>query len=160
MQLPPKEVLLRQSFHEIGNYFAELFSKKTQSGQVPICVEDSQFTKFYFVPCNEWGYPLRPYIDFLEMETPLAWVKEGEELDFATATYNKTTLTIDRPILSQQFNFDYRPIVFMWNGRILNKKVVPIEQLNVAELMKLAQESIKLREGLIIDEAMKNKLFI
>jgi len=42
----------------------------------------------------------------------------------------------------------------------MSRKKVPIEKLDVKFLMKLAQEAIKSREGLIIDEAISNRLYL
>lgn len=163
MQRVPKEVLIRHSIAEIARFFGDLYGKKRESGLVPVCTDDKNFLKFYFVPCDENGYPKIRYIDFMEMDTPKYMaVQEGSSLDFSSATFRKTTLCIESPLLSQQYyleSYPY-PTVFMWNGKILNTETIPIERLNVKELMRLAQETVKLREGLIIDEAAKNKLFI
>lgn len=156
-------MLVRHSIGEIARFFGEMYGKRREAGLVPICIDDKQFMKFYFIPCDENGYPKMHYIDFMEMDTPrLAAVAEGSQVDFSTATFHKTSVYIRAPLISQQYYIDASPYptVFMWEGKIMNKETIPIEKLNVSELMKLAQETIKLREGLIIDEVAKSKLFI
>lgn len=163
MDRVPREVLRRHSIKEIGNFFGELLEKRMASGLVPVCIDSKGFLKFYFMPCDSNGYPKTPYMDFVEMDTPrYASVTEGEPPDFSTATFHKTSIYIRGPLISQQYYLESTPYptVFMWDGEVMNRETIPIERLNVSELMKLAQETIRLREGLIIDEAIRNKLFI
>jgi hypothetical protein len=48
--------------------------------------------------------------------------------------------------------------VFLWEAEIMDSKKIPIEKLNVQELMLLAQTAIKNREGIILNVTMDNKL--
>ena len=48
--------------------------------------------------------------------------------------------------------------VCMWSGRIMMGERMNVEDLDIQYLMKLAQEAIISREGIIIDEAINNKL--
>ena len=59
----------------------------------------------------------------------------------------------------QRYDWQEPPVVFMWSGKRMGTDLVPIEKLNISELMRVAQAAIKNREGLVIDDALKNKIY-
>lgn len=157
----PEDYIVRYGTKEAGYYFAELFMQKRAEGKVAVLIDDFT-TSFFFIECDKHGYPKRRYTDFLTyMAYPKlsAW-EENSSPVMDTSTVLKKTIEVESPLISYNFRptFYPTPYVFMWQGRILDKAEVPIESLDVSKLLRLAQEAVQKREGLIIDEVLKNKL--
>lgn len=156
----PLEVIIRHSSHKIGDYFAEKVFEERKSGKVAILVED--FTNsLYFMPCDIHGYPNFHMFNYMTYESLDLTVANTNEYtsDAISKTVEEVSIYIEYPMLTQRYNWEDKPYVFMWKGRIMNKKKIPLEKLNISELMKLAQKAVANREGLIIDEAIKNKIY-
>jgi len=146
MQDIPEEYIIRMGIRQAGEHFAELFMEKWAERRVPVLIEDFT-TSFYFIECDKYGYPMRKYTDYLSV------VDE--------TTVLKKTIEVEKPLIllrTSELDFMQRPRVFMWQGRIYDKAEVPIENLDVKKLLRLAQKAVQKREGLIIDEVLKNKL--
>lgn len=155
----PKEVIYRYAFRQAAEYFAEKLENKRKSGYVAVLVEGAYET-MYFMPCDERGYP--DNYRLMTLELPALSVKnfsDFEKPNFEMMTCYQVEIRVERPMLSQSFGPSGYPHVFMWSGRRMGEDRVPIEKLNVKELMIAAQNAVKSREGLVIDEALKNKIY-
>lgn len=156
----PLEVIIRHACRNIGDYFAEQAEKERKNGKVAILVED--FTNsIYYMPCDKYGYPNFHTFNFMTYASLGATVlNQGQYTqNSVSSSVEEVSIMIERPMLSQRYDWTDKPYVFMWSGRKISSRKIPLEKLNVSELMKLAQESIKNREGLVIDEALKNKIY-
>lgn len=155
----PLEVLIRHASKEIGNFFADKVEEERRNGKVAILVED--FTNsLYFMKCDRHGYPDYHHFNYMTFDSiSLMAINDGSIPKTSTMTVEETSIMIEKPMLSQRYDYMDKPYVFMWFGRKMSKQKIPLEKLNVSELMKIAQEVIKNREGLVIDEAMKNKIY-
>lgn len=155
----PVEVIYRHAFRKTAEYFAGKIEQKRREGFVAVLVEDF-WDSLYFMPCNELGYPRDYYLETLELpKISASWLTEGEIPIDKSITFNKITIRVDKPLISQRYDFQDYPYIFMWEGRRMGTDILPIDQLNVRELMRVAQLAVKNREGLIIDEALKNKIY-
>lgn len=156
----PLEIIIRHASREVGNYFAEQVERERKIGKVAVLVED--FTNsLYFMPCDEYGYPNYHHFNYMTFDSLnlMAIQAEGIMPTTASMTVREVSIMIERPMLTQRMDWKEKPYVFMWSGRKMNTREIPLEKLNVSELMKLAQKAIRDREGLVIDEAMKNKIY-
>lgn len=159
MDRVPLEVIVRHASKEVGNYFAEKVEKERKLGKVAILVED--FTNsLYFMPCDKYGYPDMHNFKYMTFDSlSLQVLNEGQIPNQSTMSVEEVSILIEYPMLSQRYDWQDKPYVFLWWGRKMSKSKIPLEKLNVSELMKIAQKVVKDREGLIIDEAFKNKVF-
>lgn len=154
----PREVIFRHAFHKVAKYFAEKVEAKRRSGYVAVLVEEAWDT-LYFMPCDEYGYPQRSELRALEVPSLMAYSSFDAEIATETITCYEVSIIAERPLLSQRYDVDRYPYVFLWSGRKMGKEMIPVEKLNVQELMKLAQMAVIKREGLVIDEALNNKIY-
>lgn len=155
----PVEVIYRYAFNKTAEYFAGRLEQKRREGFVAVLVEDF-WDSLYFMPCNKLGYPRSYYLETLELpKISTAWLTEGEIPIDTSITFSKITIQVEKPLISQRFDFEDYPYIFMWSGKRMGTERLPIDKLNVQELMRVAQLAIKNREGLIIDEALKNKIY-
>lgn len=155
----PLEMVIRHASKEVGNFFADKVEEERRNGKVAILVED--FTNsLYFMKCDKYGYPDMHHFNYMTFDSvSLATLNDGAIPNTASMTVEEVSIMIDKPMLSQRYDWQDKPYVFLWFGRKMSRSKIPLEKLNVSDLMKIAQESIKNREGLIIDEAMKNKIY-
>lgn len=156
----PLEVIIRHASDEVGRYFAEQVERERKNGRVAVLVED--FTNsLFFMPCNEQGYPNYHQFNFMTYDSlSVTVMNEGVYTPSdVSRTVEEVSVMIDKPLLAERFDWQLPPYVFLWRGRKTSSKKIPLEKLNVSELMKLAQEVVKSREGLVIDEAMRNKIY-
>jgi hypothetical protein len=158
MDRVPLEVIIRHACHKIGDYFAEQAEKERKNGKVAILVEDFTNSLFY-MPCDEHGYPNFHHFNYMTFDSLSMIAIQNQEMPSTPMTIKEVSIMIDRPMLTQRMDWQERPYVFMWSGKKMTTREIPLEKLNVSELMKLAQEVVKSREGLVIDEAMKNKIY-
>lgn len=159
MDRVPLEVVTRHASKEVGNYFADKVYEERKNGKVAILVED--FTNsLYFMPCNIHGYPEFHHFNYMTFDSlSLQSISDGKVPLQTTMTVEEVSIMIERPMLSQRFDWQDKPYVFLWWGRKMSSRKIPLEKLNVSELLKIAQEAVKSREGLVIDEALKNKIY-
>jgi hypothetical protein len=112
------------------------------------------------MPCDVQGYPNYHYFNYMTFDSlSLQALNIGQLPPTTTMTVKEVSIMIEKPMLSQRFDWQERPYVFMWFGRKMSSKDIPLEKLNVSELMKLAQKAVIDREGLVIDEVLKNKIY-
>lgn len=154
----PKEVIFRHAYKTAADYFAGKIEERRKAGFVPVFVEDTYET-LYYMPCNERGYPNYGQMRFLELPRLSAFLVESDISKVAPMTVQEVTIVVDSPMLTQRYDWHEPPVVFMWKGKRMGMDVVPIEKLNVSELMRVAQVAIQNREGLVIDDALKNKIY-
>jgi len=159
-----KDVLRQLAISEVSRFFSEKLVSCWKENMVPVYVEDFLLS-FYFFPCNEKGYPDCDYYRFADVGgfSFNTIANEYEPPTEATITVEEVTVLIDRPIVYERFapwNTKGKSQIFLWGGRKVDKQIVPIEQLNVKNLMQMAQRAIQKREGIILDEANKNKLYL
>lgn len=154
----PAEAIYRHAFQEAARYFAGKIEEKRRNGFVAVLVEDF-YESLFFLPCNENGYPDYYQLKALELPRLEAFLVESDIPLTTTVTAYETTIIIEKPMLSYRYDYNDYPVVFMWSGKKIDKQSIPIEKLNVSELLRVAQTAIKNREGLIIDEALKNKIY-
>lgn len=160
MQRIPLEVIVRHSARKVGDYIAERVEDERKNGKVAVLVED--FThSFYFMPCDDHGYPDFHTFNYLTFDSiSLSTLGAGEAITVPRSmTVEEMSVMIERPMLTQRYDWQGRPYVFLWSGRIMSKRKIPLERLNVTALMKLAQAAIRNREGLVIDDALRNKVY-
>lgn len=155
----PLEVLVRHASHEVGKFFAEKVEKKRAEGYVAVLVSD--FTdNLYFMKCDKNGYPNAHMFNYMTFDSlSLTAISMNSVPSMSTMSVEEVSICIEKPLLTGRYDYRERPAVFLWEGRQMSKHKIPLEKLNVSELMKLAQQVIKDREGLVIDEALKNKIY-
>lgn len=155
----PREVIFRHAFIIAAKYFAERFEEERRNGRVPVLVKE-MYDSLYFLPCNERGYPNQFMVKSIELPRLSAFLTIG---DIATVpvsiTAHEVTIMIDKPLLTQSYDYNQPPIVFLWEGKRMGTERIPMEKLNVSELMRVAQVAVEKREGLVIDDALRNKLY-
>ncbi len=156
----PLEVITRHACHQIGDFFADQAFEQRKGGKVAILVEDFTNSLFY-MHCNERGYPDYHHFNYMQFDSLSlhAVMNEGAIPNMTPMTVEEVSIMIERPMLTQRYDWNMEPVVFMWSGRKMSSRKIPLEKLNVSELMKLAQKAIRDREGLVIDEALKNKIY-
>lgn len=160
MDRVPLEVIIRHASQEVGRYFADQVERERKNGRVAVLVED--FTNsLFFMPCNKEGYPNFLQFNYMTYDSlSVTVMNQGLYIPSAVSqTVEEVSIMIDKPLLTQRFDLNEPPYIFMWKGKKMSSRKIPLEKLNVSELMKLAQEVIKSREGLVIDEALKNKIY-
>lgn len=153
-------MLIRHASREIGNFFAEQAERERKNGKVAILVED--FTNsLYYMPCDEYGYPNFHSFNFMTYDSLAVTVMNQGEYTSSpvTRTVKEVSIMIEKPMITQRYDWRERPFVFMWSGRKMGSRDIPLEKLNVSELQKFAQKAIENREGLVVDEALKNKIY-
>jgi len=153
---------IEKGIHRVGDYFADLIRKKRTENKVAVMVEDFM-TSWFFVEADKNGYPTRRITDFISfIDNPIrSLLDEGADPVADMQSVQKRSLKIVKPLIYYICEYDFpvrRENVFLWEGEIVDTRDVPIEQLDIKQLMKLAQKAIKNREGLIIDEVLKNRL--
>lgn len=155
----PLEVLVRHASREVGNFFAEKVEKKRAEGYVAVLVSD--FTdNLYFLRCDKNGYPDTYRFNYMTFDSISVATLAADSLpSVSSMTVDEVSICLEKPLLTGRYDYRERPAVFLWEGRQISKKKIPLEKLNVSELMKLAQQVIKDREGLVIDEAFRNKIY-
>lgn len=158
MERVPLEVVIRHACRSIGDYFAEQAENERKNGKVAVLVED--FTNsMYYMPCDTHGYPNFHTFNYMTYDSLSITVLNEGAYTPISQTVEEVSIMIERPMLSQRFDWQDKPYVFMWSGRKMGSRKIPLEKLNVSELMRLAQRAIANREGLVIDEAIKNKIY-
>lgn len=155
----PLEVLVRHASHEVGKYFAEKVELKRKEGYVAVILED--FThSLYFVKCDKSGYPDYHYFRYATLDPmSVSILADGAVPEYKSVTVEEISVMLEKPLLSARYDYRERPAVFLWQGRKMGREKIPLEKLNVSELLKLAQQAVINREGLVIDEALKNKIY-
>lgn len=155
----PIEMVIRHASKTVGQFFADKVESERKNGKVAILVED--FTNsLYFMSCDIQGYPVCHYFKYMTFDSlSLQVLNNGEVPEMTTMAVKEVSIMIEKPMISQRFDWQDKPYVFLWFGRKVSSQDIPLEKLNVSELMKLAQKAINDREGLIIDEAIKNKIY-
>lgn len=68
-------------------------------------------------------------------------------------------IEIESPIVHMEVDFGER-FIFMWSGRTISQKEVPIEKMSVKELQKMSQEIIQKRNDSVMNEAFINRFII
>lgn len=160
MERVPLEMIVRHACRQVGDFFAEQVEKKRREGSVAILVED--FTNsVYYMPCDVYGYPNFHTFNYMTYDSlSVTVLNQGQYASTdISRTVEEVSIMIERPMLTQRYDWQDKPYVFMWSGRKISSRKIPLEKLNVSELMKIAQEVVKSREGLVIDEAIKNKIY-
>lgn len=159
----PLEVIVRHASHKVGDFFAEKVFENRKHGKVAVLVED--FTNsLYFMPCDKHGYPNVHEFKYMTFDSySLQVLNDGEIPSNTTGAFTsgveETAIYIERPMLSQRYDWQDKPYVFLWYGRKMSSRKIPLEKLNVSELLKIAQQVVKNREGLVVDEAIANKIY-
>ncbi len=160
MHRVPLEVLVRHACRSIGDFFAEQAEKERRNGKVAVLVED--FTNsLYYMPCDEYGYPNFSRFNFMTYDSlSVTVMNQGQyNPNSISQTVEEVSIQIERPMLTQRYDWQNKPYVFMWSGKKISSRKIPLEKLNVSTLQELAQQAILNREGLVIDEAMSNKIY-
>ncbi len=154
----PREVIFRHAFKTASDFFAEKIEQERREGKVAVLVKDFTHSLF-FMPCKDNGYPENYYLKTLHIPriAPILMVSDIEAMP--SLTVEELTITIERPILSQRIDWQEPPVIFMWEGRVADRTRIPIEKMDVGELMRAAQVAIGKREGLIVDEVLRNKIY-
>jgi len=155
-----EQFVIQKGCYEVANYFRDLFMNKRIEGKVAVVVEDYT-TSFFFMPCDKYGYPKineQRYLSFLDNNVNL--VKESLDPTISMCKVTEKTIRVERPLVFQHISYNYptETFIFLWEGRMVNSREVPLDELDIKKLMKLTQEAIQNREGIIIDEVLKNKL--
>jgi hypothetical protein len=159
MERVPLEMIERHAFKTVAEFFAKKVEEERKKGKVAVLVED--FTNsLYFMPCDRYGFPNYHNFKYLAFDSfQLQVIKDGAIPTQMTSTVEEIQIMVDKPLLTQRYDWQDKPYVFMWNGRKMGSRKIPLEKMDVSELMKIAQKVIENREGLIIDEVLENKLY-
>lgn len=159
MNRVPLEVITRHAARQVGEYIANQVEEKRKAGYVAVLVEDFTNSLYYF-PCDTHGFPNVHRMNYMTFDSlSLHALTSAEVYTPVTMNVEEISVCPDRPMLTQRMDWQEKPYIFLWSGRIMDRQKIPIEKLNVSELMKLAQAAIINREGLVIDEALKNKVY-
>lgn len=157
----PEEYIYQRGFRDLGDYFSKLIQDKRAEGKVAIMIDDYTYS-LLFTECDKLGYPKMRHIEYLSF---MAYPKFSMNIEEIAPFISETTvyrkeIEIDYPMCMYRSEYDFMalPWVFMWQGKVVNRQEVPPEKLDVKYLMKLAQEAVIKREGIILDEVSKNKL--
>ena len=158
----PLKYIYDRGFHEVAYWFKEKVANERAGGRIPVYYHDV-VDSFVYVICDEQGYPQRPYWEFITMTgLPKLMPQDISTIPFAEVTYSKKVVKIDRPEVFYKVNDGIsifgKDYFFLWNGELIDKQEIPVEQLDIKYLLKIAQEAIKKREPIILDEVTKNKL--
>lgn len=147
----------------MGRWFQEEVKKQRINGKVPVIYSDINDSILY-VPCNKKGIPnirVWEFMTLMGLPKALDWTESTEYSPTDPQIYKKSVM-INQPEIvfrvaetSNPLGEDY---YFMWRGDLVDKQEIPIEQLDVKYLMRLAQEAIEKREPIILDEVTKHKL--
>lgn len=158
MDRVPFEVITRHASQQIGDFFAKQVYENRMQNKVAILVED--FTNsIYYMPCDRQGYPDFHTFNYMTYDSLSVTVLNEGSYAPISQTVEEVSIMIERPMLTQRYDWNDKPYVFMWSGRKMSSRKIPLEKLNVSELMRLAQKAIEGREGLVIDETIKNKIY-
>lgn len=161
MQELPIKYILDRGFHEVGHYFQELVKNKRMENKVAVHYNDIN-ESLLFVECDIHGFPKIRYFEFLTiMGLPKLMSEDFASISETTTQVYKKCVEIREPEIifkmenGTLFGENY---YFMWRGEIRDKHEIPLEQLDIKYLTILAQEVIKKREPIILDDVIKNKL--
>ncbi len=155
----PAEYIYRSGASEVSRYFQELIMGKMMNRKVAILVKDYTESLF-FVECDDHGYPKMRYIQYLSYwDMTLKLVPEGIDPCIDQCRMTRKEIRVDSPMILFNTGYDYRerPYVFMWSGEVITQKEMSVDELDVKQLLQLAQAAVKSREGLIINEVAKNR---
>ncbi len=157
-----KEYIFHRGMSVVADYFRNKVMDAFSEGKVAVLVK-TFIEGLYYIPCDEWGYPKINQLKFVEFPPLSAYMMAQDSTIMpSNITITEYTIWVKRPlVLCDVPDFDVwnrRPQVFLWEAEIMDTKKIPIEKLNVQELMLLAQTAIKNREGIILNVAMDNKL--
>lgn len=159
MQEIPFEYIQKYGIRETADFFAELLMKKRMSGYVPVLVEDF-LTSFLFVEADVIGRPKKRYHQSLSfLGLPKMMTEMSEISPYDTTTVLRKEFEIEKPLVYYEFRPNWEPgemTIFLWSGRLVSQREVPISSLDVKELLKLSQEVIRKRDGIIMNEAFVN----
>lgn len=152
----------------LTDFIFEQMSKKWQQGLVPVWVEGRNQTEIIYVPRNEKGiFKKQSHTIMLFNSNSVATKENYNNLTMETVTVWQKEVCIKEPIISYRdpFEGDPRflapmPHVYLWKGEITNNNFVGIETLNVGQMLNFTQNIIRKREGIILAEALNNKLII
>ena len=157
----PLNYILDRGFHEVGRYFENLIKDQRISGKVAIYYTDFS-DSILFAPCDTLGFPKVRYYEFLTMMGMPKLVSDWTADTISTTQVFRKCVQVEEPLSYLRVPSDRTPFeetyFFMWRGRIMDKQEIKIEDLDVKYLLQLAQEAIKKREPIILDEVIKNKL--
>lgn len=158
----PLKYIYSRGFDEVAYWFKEKVANERVNKKVPVYYYDV-VDSFIYVICDEQGYPQRPYWEFITMVgLPKIMPQDIGTIPFEDVTYSKKIVRITRPEVGYKVNDGIsmfgKDYFFLWNGDLVDRQEIPVEQLDIKYLLKIAQETIKKREPLILDEVIKNKL--
>jgi len=156
----PTEVIYRHAFSKVAEFFTGRIEEKRRNGRVAVLVDSPEDT-IYYIECNKDGYPNYVFFKTLhlpQLSQPSAISIESEPT-LETIIVEEITIQVEQPLVFTNYYWQQTPIIFMWKGRRAEKHNLPIEKLNVSELLRVVQTAIKNREGLIVDEVLKNKIY-
>lgn len=163
MTVDEEEYIYNKGARAISEYFTKNIIQKRNAGLVPVLVKD-YFESLYYLPCNKYGMPLiETYraLNFIKMPG-LSCFNDSEDIVNSAQTVEEISVQIRKPLVAfspMYRQLDERPYIFLWQGEVLNRETIPFEKLNVKELSEVVNKAIEHREGLVIDEALSNKIY-
>lgn len=156
-----QEAIRHRLARETADYFSDKIEAERLQNKVPVLIKDNGIESIYFFPCNQYGMPTVRYLKFLSISSDmLKVISQPSDLSVMTNTFiDELCIYIEEPlIIMPVYEYTQENYFGMWSGRIMSKSKIPIEKLDVSELMKLAQKAIEKREGIILDEVLSNKI--
>lgn len=152
--------LIKRGIYSVADYFRELFLKERLGGNVAVIVKDYT-TSFFFMPCDKFGYPKyreQRYLSFID--THIKLYEEGSNPSVDMGKVIQKTIVVKYPLIHQEiaYNFPSEHFIFLWEGEMVDSREISAEDLDVRKLMELTNNAIEKREGIIIDEVLKNRL--
>jgi len=158
-----EEYIKRFGIKEVGYFLTDLLYKRFETGKIPVLVDDKYSWQVIFTEADKYGRPMRPYVEFLTLPSLFIndLMTEGAEITCSEVKVTTFCVRLINPVVACNFRPKFEPdrsYYFMWMGEIVHRQEIPVEKLDVKELLRLAQKAIKERNGIIIDEVAKNKL--
>ncbi len=151
--------VLRKGMYEVADYFRNLIEKRRLENKIPVLVEDYA-TSLLFVPCDVYGVPKVRWFKFLVLDQPLAAALKEETTISSDMGVVEKEVAVESPLSATRtvYGFPERTYFHLWQGRVICGKRMKVEDLDVKELLNLANDAVVKREGLILDEVASNRL--
>jgi hypothetical protein len=158
-----EEYIKKIGIKEVSYFLTDLLYKRFEGGQIPVLVDDKYMWQVIFTEADKYGRPMRSYVEFLTLPSLFInnLMTERAEISYTEVTATKFCVRLINPVVAYNFRPSFEPdrsYYFMWMGKIIDRQEIPVEKLDVKELLRLAQKAIKDRNGIIIDEVAKNRL--
>jgi len=153
---------IKAGMYDVSNFYYKKIEEMRKQNKVPVIINNNKDIT-YWVDCDLYGMPKMRYIELIEFDN--YFIKAINENDFKNINTDITVLRkcimIESPLLYRQINSFSRNnsyMYFMWSGSIQEKEYIPIEKLNITEILKIVNKTIEQRSEIVINDVIKNKI--